>query len=638
MDYFIKKSEKWSIEPEEILLDKHSAEKLDNSKFEMPIPDKNFLVLFAIIAVVFSIFIGKAGYMQIAQNVKYRNMAGNNKTRNYPVFAQRGIFYDRSMVPLVENIPGFDLVVIPADLPRNKNARVVLASNLAKFVGISELALEERFLKLSLADINPVIIKENIERETALALETRLLDFPGVELKKRSVRHYPDSSYFSHILGYTDRVSENDLKSRPELSPLDSIGKLGLESYYDSYLRGSNGVIEREVDAVSSLKKERQARDAMPGLDLVLTIDKEFQQKIIDVLEQELKQNSTATGAAGVAMNPQTGEILALASLPVYDNNIFSSASLREAYQSLIQDFRRPFFNRAISGQYSPGSSIKPFFAVAALEEKTVSERTSILSTGAITITNQYDPGIVYTFRDWKAGGHGDVNVTRAIADSVNTFFYAIGGGYGDIKGLGTARIKSYLEKFGFGALNGIDLPQENKGIVPDPQWKEKVLKEKWYLGDTYNLSIGQGNLLVTPLQIAVGYSALANGGKLVRPVLVKKAIDGDKSTLFENPIKTIRENFISAKNLDIVKKGLRETVLSGTAQRLQSIPVAVAGKTGTAQTGGEETHAWFSSFAPYENPSVVLVILVEKGGQGSQAAVSATEEIYKWYFENRHE
>ncbi len=633
MDYFIKKSEKWSIEPEEILLDKHSAEKLDNSKFEMPIPDKNFLVLLAVIAVVFLIFIGKAGYMQIAQNEKYTKMAGNNKTRNYPVFAQRGIFYDRNMTPLVENIPGFDLVVIPADLPKNKNDRAALAVNLAKFVGIQELALEERFAKLSLADINPVIIKENIERETALSLETRLLDFPGVELKKRSVRHYPDGNYFAHTLGYTDRVSESDLKSRPELSSLDLIGKLGLEFYYDSYIRGNNGIIEREVDAISSLKKERQVKDASPGFDLVLTIDKGLQQKIVDVLEQELKQNDTATGASAVAINPKTGEVLALASLPAYDNNIFSTVSSREAYQSLIQDPRRPFFNRVISGQYSSGSSIKPFFAAAALEEKLISERTSVLSTGAITITNQYDPSIVYTFRDWKAGGHGDVNVVRAIADSVNTFFYTIGGGYGDLKGLGTAKMKFYLERFGFGAPSGIDLPQEGKGIIPDPQWKEKTWNEKWYLGDTYNTSIGQGNLLVTPLQVAVGYSALANGGKLIKPILVKKAVDSDKTVLFENPTKIIRDNFISEKNLEIVKKGLRETVLSGTAQRLQTLPVAVAGKTGTAQTSGEETHAWFNSFAPYEDPSIVLIILMEKGGQGSQSAVAVAEEIYRWHF-----
>ena len=633
MDYFVKKSEKWSIEPEEILLDKHSAEKLDNSKFEMPIPDKNFLVLFAIIAVVFLIFIGKAGYMQIAQNKKYAKMAGNNKTRNYPVFAQRGIFYDRNMAPLVENIPGFDLVVIPADLPKNKNDRAMLAVNLAKFVGIQELALEERFAKLSLADINPAIIKENIERETALSLETRLSDFPGVELKKRSVRHYPDSNYFAHTLGYTDRVSESDLKSRPELSSLDLIGKLGLEFYYDSYIRGNNGIIEREVDAVSSLKKERQVKDASPGLDLVLTVDKGLQQKVVDVLEEELKRNDTATGASAVAINPKTGEILALASLPTYDSNIFSTVSSREAYQGLIQDPHRPFFNRVISGQYSPGSSIKPFFAVAALEEKLISERTSVLSTGAITIANQYDLSIVYTFRDWKAGGHGDVNVVRAIADSVNTFFYTIGGGYGDLKGLGTAKMKSYLEKFGFGAPSGIDLPQEGKGIIPDPQWKEKTWNEKWYLGDTYNISIGQGSLLVTPLQVAVGYSALANGGKLIKPILVKKAVGSDKAALFENPPKVIRDNFISEKNLEIIKKGLRETVLSGTAQRLQTLPVAVAGKTGTTQTGGEETHAWFSSFAPYEDPSIVLIILVEKGGQGSQSAVAAAEEIYKWYF-----
>lgn len=633
MDYFIKKSEKWAVEPEEILLDKHSAQKLNDSKFEMPISENNFLAFFAVVVLVFALFVGKAGYMQIFQNWKYRQMAENNKTRNYPVLAQRGIFYDRNMTNLVENVPGFDLTVIPADLPKNKIEREKLIQNLAQLAGISELALQEHISKLSLADINPVLIKENIEREMALALETRLADFPGVELKKKSVRHYQDSEYFSHILGYTDRVFDTDLKKRPDLSSLDYVGKLGLEFYYDSYLRGSNGLIEREIDAISNLRKERQIRNALPGFDLVLTIDKELQKKITDVLIQKLKETPTATGAVAVAMDPDKGEILALASLPSYDNNIFSSIASRDVYLSIKQNPHRPFFNRAISGQYSPGSSIKPFYAAAALQEGIISERTSILSTGFITIVNQYNPNIVYTFRDWKEGGHGEVNVVRAIAESVNTFFYTIGGGYGNASGLGAAKMKYFLEQFGFNELSGIDLPQESNGVVPDRQWKEKTFGENWYLGDTYNFSIGQGNLLVTPLQLAVGYSALANGGKIVQPTLVKKVLSANQSVLFENESKVKRDDLISKKNLEIVKKGLRETVVSGTAMRLQSLPIAVAGKTGTAQAGGEDAHAWFSSFAPSDSPSMTLIVLFEKGGQGSRLAVEAAEEIYGWYF-----
>ena len=637
MDYFIKKTDGEVINPEEILLDKLSAEKADTSKFEVPIKKRNFSVLFAATVLILALFAARAWSMQMTQGDFYASLARKNKTRSYPVAAHRGIIYDRNMTPLLANVPSLDLAAVPADLPRNKEERERMVASLAKAIRVPDAVLLERFSKINLAEVMPVLIKENIDRDLALSLETRSSDFPGITIKKNAVRQYSDGPIFSHILGYIGRVSEADLKSDADFSTMDYVGKSGVERAYDSGLRGLNGAVEMEIDSISRLKKEKKIREEISGNNAVLTIDAGLQKKISEALAFQLENTPSVDGAAAVALNPKTGAILALVSLPSYDNNIFSTSASMEAYSDLERDPQRPFFNRALSGQYPSGSSIKPFVAAAALEEKTITKNTSIVSTGAISIVNQYNPDIVYTFRDWKEGGHGAVNVVRAIAESVNTFFYTIGGGHGDIEGLGSARIKKYLNLFGFGAKTGVDLPGEKDGLVPDKEWKEKTLKENWVLGDTYNFSIGQGNLLVTPLQLAAGYAAIANGGTLLKLHIVEKIIDKDKKNLYEARIEKIRENFISDESLEVVRTGMREAVLSGSALRLSDLSVAVAGKTGTAQApGSNASHAWFASFAPYDDPEIVLMILVEHGGEGSQTAAPVAREVYQWYFSQK--
>lgn len=633
MDYFIKKSDGRIIDPEEILLDKLSQDQSNNSKIEVPIRQKNFAITSLIIFLLLIALASRAWQMQIARGDFYSVLAKKNRTRSYPIAAQRGIIYDRNMAPLVSNIPSFDLVIVPMDLPKNRLERERLAIVLAKILKIPELLVLERFSKINLAEVSPVLLKENTNRDLALFLETRLNEFPGLAIKKNAIRQYIDGPYFSHILGYVSKASEDDLKQNENLSFIDYTGKAGIEQSYDGYVRGINGAVEMEIDSISRLKKEKKLSDDASGNSVVLTIDSDLQKKLADALRLQLKSIPSAKGASAVALNPKTGEVLALVSLPDYDNNIFSTSASIESYQALERDSGKPFFNRVVSGQYPSGSSIKPFVAAAALEEKTVTKDTSVLSTGAISIQNQYSPDIVYTFRDWKAGGHGVVNVIRALADSVNTYFYAIGGGYGDIAGLGSARIKKYLNLFGFGDKTGIDLSGEAVGLIPDKKWKEETLKENWVLGDTYNMSIGQGNLLVTPLQLATAYAAIANGGVLFKPYLVGEIIDKDKKIIYKAQPEVIRDHFISDKNMEIVRTGMREVVLSGSARRLADLPVAVAGKTGTAQSGNAEPHAWFGSFAPYKDPSIVLVILVEHGGEGSQTAAPVAKEVYQWYF-----
>jgi len=324
--------------------------------------------------------------------------------------------------------------------------------------------------------------------------------------------------------------------------------------------------------------------------------------------------------------------VRAIVSLPSYDNNLFVLHFSDSELEEILQCPDKPLFNRAVSGSYPPGSSIKPYIGVAALEEGIVEPYERVMAHAAITIQNIYNPGITYVFHDWKE--HGLITMPEAIAQSSNVFFYTIGGGHDGIEGLGAPRIKSYLSRFGFGSLLGVDLPGEEKDTIPSPEWKEAEKGEMWYIGDTYNMAIGQGNLSVTPLHLAAGLSAIANGGTLYKPQLVESILSQDRKSEEEVKPVAIQTAISSSENIQVVREGMRRAVTSGTARGLGSVPVAVAAKTGTAQSGGEKNpHSWISSFAPYENPEIALVVLIEEGGEGSGGALSVAQDVLSWYF-----
>ncbi|MBM2820343.1 MAG: penicillin-binding protein 2, penicillin-binding protein 2, partial [Candidatus Berkelbacteria bacterium] len=293
-----------------------------------------------------------------------------------------------------------------------------------------------------------------------------------------------------------------------------------------------------------------------------------------------------------------------------------------------LDDPSKPLFNRAISGTYPSGSIIKPVIAAAGLEDGTITASTTINDPGEIKVGN-------YTYPDWKS--HGLVDVRKALAESCNVFFYSVAGGWDKIKGLGITKLDNYLKQFGFGEQTGIDIPGEARGIVPDPVWKEKVKKEMWYLGDTYHLGIGQGDFLITPLQMVNAVSAIANGGQLMKPQLVAKITDQDGNTIYETPKEIIRQGFINNDNVQIVREGMRQAVTTGSAQQLNDLPEMVAAKTGTAQFGNEDkTHAWMVSFAPYHNPEIAIIVLIEGGGEGYATAGPVTKQILNWYLANK--
>ena len=436
-------------------------------------------------------------------------------------------------------------------------------------------------------------------------------------------RLYPQGVAFSHLLGFIGRVERYHLSRDERYLPFDFVGKSGIEGFYETFLRGEHGSMEKQITAGGEITQGPFQTPAKPGNTLTLTVDGEVQKKLYEVLEIQ-REKFKSPGAAGIVLDPTNGALLALVSLPSFDNNAFNP--------SLLDDPSKPLFNRAIGGEYPPGSTIKPFLALGALKEHVIDPKKIIYDQGKIEVRSVYNPDIVWTFRGWKA--LGEVDMRRAIAMSSNIYFYTIGGGYGEMKGLGIEKINQYLRLFGWGRKTGIDLEGERQGLLPLPEWKKEMLKEEWFIGDTYNSSIGQGFLRITPLQLALASAAVANGGTVYKPYLVERIIDQGEREIFRHLPEMIRKDFIDPEHVAVIKEGMLQAVDSGTVWRLKDLRVKVGAKTGTAQVGlGKPYHGWVTLFAPYENPKIVLTILVENGVGGEQSAVPAAKEFLEWYF-----
>ncbi len=578
------------------------------------------------------LIISRVAWLQIIKGDYYYSMAEGNRVRIERVEAKRGIIYDINRHVLSRNVANFLLYFVPADLPLEFGEREEIFNEVSRILGDkSALEIKKEVNKIkpkSLESYQPLFITDDIPYEKAMLLYLKSAEWPGIVLTNKSRREYDLAGQsLSHVVGYTGKISPAELKKGgSEYLPIDYIGKMGIEYFWEPDLKGMNGKKEIEVDALGKEKKIINETKPKDGNNLVLSVNSELQKKIEEEMLNAFSKLHFKKGAV-VAMDPQSGGILSLVSLPSYDSNAFARGITADEYNNLLDQPDQPLFNRAVSGEYPSGSTIKPVMASAALEEGVINENTAILSTGGIRIGEWFFP-------DWKAGGHGQTSVRRALAESINTFFYYIGGGFGDFKGLGADRIVKYAKLFGLGSQLGIDLPAEATGFLPTKDWKEKIKGERWYIGDTYHFAIGQGDVLVTPLQVALFTSVFANGGKLYRPHLVKEILSGSDDLIKKIDEPPIRENFISERNLKIIREGMRETVTAGSARSLGDLPVAVAGKTGTAQWSTKENpHAWFTGFAPYERAEIVLTILIEEGGEGSSAAVPIAKEVLRWYF-----
>ncbi len=631
-----KKLSSFQIEPEELLLDRHESRSIfldDDSRVENHLNPNSFWALFLFSFIISAVLLGRAFWLDVVKGDYYANRAQSNNVRFWSQPALRGIIYDRNNKALVENIPVFNLLTITKFLPKNAVELDAMLGSAAAIINIPADTLKKGLTGLDANMLDPVILQSNIGEEKVLAFEARSEEFPGLIIEKSAIRDYKNGPAFFHTLGYLGRVSKNDIKDDNYYSLTDSIGLFGLESRYEKELRGQKGERAALLNSNGAVLNQVVAQESVPGNNIVLSVDGGLQ----EVLYNSLKNTKIAwngSGAAAVALDPRNGEVLALVSLPSPDGNDFSRGLAVSEYKRITSNPERPLFNRAISGLYPAGSTVKPLIASAALQEKIIDPAKQIDDTlGYISVPNQYDPDIVYIFKDWKA--HGYVDMRRAIAVSANVYFYTIGGGYKNNKGLGIEKIDKYLKLFGLGAASGIDLDGEKSGLVPTPDWKKKVKKEDWFTGDTYNVSIGQGDLMVTPLQMASAIAAVANNGTLWQPRIVKDISSPDGDILSKSKSSSIRNSFIDPENLKVVREGMRQAVHEGSAHLLSALPFETAGKTGTAQFGvnNAKSNAWFVGFAPYENPRIAVAIVVDGAGEGSSAAVPIAKDIFEWYF-----
>ena len=601
------------------------------------------IVLGILLAIL--MLLAKTAWLQIVKGDDYYALAENNRVRIERLEPKRGVIYDVTGRPLVRNQANFVLYVVPADLPGEEESEKlkVIIDEIASTVTslnseyiMTEIKSIDRY---SLEAFRPLFLIDNIPYEIAMKVYIKSDNWPGFILTNKTRREYlvysldPDTEKkpytysMSHILGYTGKINEQELIAYgDEYRTIDYIGKMGIEYFWENELKGVSGSKHIEKDALGREKKILKEVSAEDGHNLVLSIDTKAQLKLEEIITEQLEKLNKSKASA-VLMDPRNGEIRAMVSLPAYNNNSFAQGIGTKEYQDLITHPGKPLFNRAVSGEFPPGSTIKPMMAVAALEEGVVSEYTTFLSTGGIRIGEWFFP-------DWRAGGHGRVDVRRAIAESVNTYFYYIGGGYEDFVGLGVDRIVEYGKLFGLGTQTGIDLAGEASGFLPTREWKQEAKKERWYIGDTYHLAIGQGDLSATPLQIAAMTAVFANGGNLYRPHFVKEVLNGDDEVINLVEAEAVRSDFIDNYNLMVVRSGMRQTVTAGSARSLSSLPVTMAGKTGTAQWSSKhDYHAWFTGFAPYDDPELVITVLVEEGGEGSDAAVPIVREFMQWYY-----
>jgi penicillin-binding protein 2 len=589
--------------------------------------------LFAGFLILAFVLFFKSFYLQVVDGKQLAVSAENNKGSVNIIVPERGIIYDKNLKKLVSNSFSFDLV---CDRARFSVSSDEISSEISDIASTVEVKPEDIQSKIQNSDSTEVLVAEDLSHPNLLVLETKINDLAGCKLQQNTARNYLFGPTFSQVIGYTGRINQGEYSNSAGYAINDYIGKTGLEKYYETYLRGTPGQSKTVKSASGKKSTNEILQQPVAGNNLILNIDADLQQRIYDALGKSIKNVGAKKGAA-VAMDPRTGAVLALVSYPSYDDNLFAKGISQTDYSTIANDPSQPLFNRAVSANYPTGSTIKPFEASAALQEKIISPDKQINDIGYITVPSQYDPNVVYKYSGVTP--HGWVDMKKALAVSSNIYFYTVGGGYGDQKGLGPTRIKKYLSLFGWGSQTGIDLPSEFSGFIPDPAWKKATKGASWTDGDTYNLSIGQSDLQVTPLQLATAYCAIANGGTLYKPEIVNKIISGSGDTA-----KTVKEffpeiarsNFIDSANLEIVREGMRDGVDKpyGGSAMLNDLPVAVASKTGTAEIGvANHYNVWSSVFAPYDNPEIVLVVTVENVNGFGAVTLPVAHDVLGWYF-----
>lgn len=653
----------------------------------------------AVVLLVFVVLATQLWNLQVIQGETYKELADANRFRLTQVPASRGVIYDRNGELLVRNRPIYNVVVIPAYLPEDATAEAKMFARLSDlltlpittqiepavghnngyFQNISHHQYNRqlqrqivnprsrRFANAPLgirdavnqnrtfAPFFPVTIARDVDPVVVAKIDEERLDLPGVLIDIVPTREYLFDELLSHLLGYVGPIPAEQFAGLQTqgYDLTDEIGLAGLEFEYESRLRGIKGLENIEVDFIGQkIRTVSQAIQARPGYNLRLSIDIGLQEATAKALQAEMDEVGSTQGVA-IAMNPQTGEILAMVSLPSYDNNMFARGITARELSLLSEDSRTPLVNHAIAGLYPPGSTFKIIPAAGALQEQTVFADTLFFDEGVLYVPNRFEPDnqdLAQPFFCWLRSGHGEMNMISGLANSCDVYFYYIGGGYEPIEyeGLGPDRMVKYMEMFGFGEPTGIDLPGEVAGLAPTRKWKRVNYAETWLTGDTYNMSIGQGFVLATPLQVLNAMAAIANGGTLYRPHLVKEILDADGNVVQVVEPEVIRHLDVEPRHIQVIQQGLRAVVdwPTGTAHENFDVPgITASGKTGTAEFCDEypqcldrdgrvtTSHAWFTSYAPSNNPQIATVVFVYGGGEGSQVAIPVTNRMLRYYF-----
>lgn len=586
-----------------------------------------FLVIGVIAARI--IFLG-------ANNAYYETRAERNAGQTTLTPAPRGIIYDHEGNALVDNKASFAALLNVSTFLRNESEQSSTLATINNILGISSSdvwSLVDAAGKNDFA--SPVVLVDGLTQNELVNLQA--LDLSAITIESNFARTYPDGNVFSSVLGYTGRVTADDIARDAGLKNQDVIGKTGIEAFYDAALRGTAGANVVYANAVGQKLGEKQQSTPQIGKPLTLTIDGGLQKYFYTSLANQLAALGRPIGV-GIAMDPQTGEVLSLINLPGYDSNVFSEPGHNAEIQSLLTSSDRPLFDRAVSGAYNPGSTIKPLDGVAALAENVIDPKRTIFSPGYLLVPNPYNSSTPSRYLDWQY--QGSVNLASALAQSSDVYFYIVAGGspvstpmlndpsdYG-IAGLGIDRLNTWWRKFGFGKTTGIDMPSEGSGFLPTPNWKQQHTGKPWLLGDTYNVAIGQGDLLLTPFQLLSYIDAIANGGKVYRPFL-------NAST---TPM--VAEDLTSyLPEIQQVQEGMREGVTApkGTSYTLHNLPLSICAKTGSAQVANNtQENALFVGYAPCDNPQIAILILIENSRQGSLNAVPVAGQVLNWYYENR--
>jgi len=627
------------IEPHEIILDKLAKQKEEEwgvsvKRVNVPLLERTLNAFLFVLFLTMLVLIVKTFQLQIIKGDDYSALAQENNFIIKSIEAERGVIYDRNSKQLVFNIPQFDLIVQKQKLPESEEERKAVLTEVARILGRDYEDLEQEIKDNN--DSSMEIFKD-LERQTLIIIESKLKELKGLEIKKTLTRDYIDGEYFSHMLGYMGKIQSQELEQTPYYySILDYVGRDGLENNYEEILRKSPGKLKIKRDALGNIISQELGSLPESGKSLVLHLDSDLQKKLKDSLIFQLEAIGSKKAAA-VVLDPKTGGVLSLVSLPSFDNNVFSKSD-SEGIENIFDNPNQPLFNRAISGRYVTGSTIKPLIALAGLEEEVINSDESINCTGMLEVEDYWDPEVVWQYKDLRV--HGWTDMKKALAESCNVYFYRLGGGYKTQDGLGPTKIKEYLSMFGWEDKTGIDLPGEVAGFVPDKAWKKRVLGQGWWDGDTYHLSIGQGYLQITPIEVAVSFMPIANYGKIYKPQIVKEIINSETKELIEEiSPEIVKQDFLNADNIEVVRQGMRQAVsgynsLNASALILNSLPVKAAAKTGTAETSRENIyHNWVTVFAPYDDPEIVMTIMIE-GVEGVRAAtLPVAYNVLNWYF-----